>query len=277
MYLLAVFGNLIITILIVLVSQLHTPMYIFLCNLAVQDTVYVSSILPKLLAITVTGEKGISYLGCMTQMFLFSLCVGTEFFLLTSMAYDRYVAICIPLHYALIVNKRVVIQLVGACWLIGFLNALMQSLLICSLSFCNSQEMNHIFCELKTMMKISCSDSTNINILLSVECVILGFIPFSLIIPSYAHILSSILKIRTSAGRLKTFSRCSSHLTIVIIFCGTVLSLYIKPNSEHSQEHDKLLSMLYIAVVPMLNPIVYSLRNKDVIKAMRKAVKMSFK
>ncbi|XP_053575406.1 olfactory receptor 5V1-like [Bombina bombina] len=274
MYLLAVFGNMMITILVCLAPQLHTPMYVFLCNLAIQDIVYVSSILPKLLFITITADNSISFPGCITQLSSFSLCVGTEFFLLTSMAYDRYVAICIPLRYFLIVNKRVCIQLISASWITGFINSFMQSLLICNLSFCNSTEINHFFCELKTMMKLSCSDISSINTLLSVECVILGFIPFSLIIASYVCIISTILKIKTSSGRHKMFSSCSSHLTIVIIFCGTVLSLYIKPESERFQEQDKLLSMLYIGLVPMLNPVVYSLRNKDVLKAMKKNIEI---
>ncbi|KAM4722816.1 olfactory receptor 5AR1-like [Rhinophrynus dorsalis] len=269
MYLLALLGNLTITTLFCLVPQLHTPMYFFLCNLSVQDIVYVSTTLPKLLAITGTGDTRIPFSDCITQMFLFTFCVGTEFFLLTSMAYDRYVAICVPLNYVLIMNKRICALLAMAAWIIGILNSLTHSLLISNLSYSNSKEINHFYCDLKTMIKVSSSDTTDIETVVSVECIFLGFFPFILILTSYICIVSSILKIKSSAGRVRVFSSCSSHLTIVILFYGTSLTFYMKPESEHSQEQDKWLSLLYTAVVPMLNPLVYSLRNKDVLRAMK--------
>ncbi|XP_053575408.1 olfactory receptor 5V1-like [Bombina bombina] len=270
MYLVAAFGNIIIILLVCLVQQLHTPMYFFLCNLAAQDILQVSSILPRLLVITMTGDTSISFLGCITQMFMFAMCACTDFLLLTSMAYDRYVAICVPLHYSLIMNKRACALLSTTSWCIGILNSLMQSLLVTTLTFKSSQQVNHYFCELKTLIERSSSDTTGISTFISVECVFLGFLPFLLITASYVCIISTILKIQTSTGRVKAFSKCSSHLTIVIIFCGTAVSLYIKPGSQHSEEEDKLLSLLYVAVVPMLNPLVYSLRNKDVLKALNK-------
>ncbi|KAM4749143.1 olfactory receptor 5AR1-like [Rhinophrynus dorsalis] len=268
--LLVVLGNIIIIVLICLVSQLHSPMYFFLCNLSVQDIVYVSAILPKLMDITITGYSNISFPGCITQIVLFILCIDTEFFLLTSMAYDRYVAICIPLCYTLIMNKNLCLLMTAVSWVFGVLNSFQYSLLMSQLSFCYSKEINHFFCEVKTMLHLSCSDTTIITVIISVECVFLGFLPFVLIITSYAYIISTILNIQSSAGRQNTFSSCSSHLTIVLLFCGTSLSLYLKPESEHFQEQDKLLSILYIAVVPMLNPLVYSLRNKEILKAMKK-------
>ncbi|KAM4749146.1 olfactory receptor 13F1-like [Rhinophrynus dorsalis] len=269
MYLMVIVGNMMITTLVCLVSQLHTPMYFFLCNLSIQDIVYVSAILPKLMAITVTGDTRISFLGCATQLFLFIFCVTTEYLLLTFMAYDRYVAICFPLHYSLIMNKLICILTAAASWMIGALHSLIHSVLISKLSFCSFYEINHFFCDLKTVLKLSCSDITVIKALILMSTVLLGFLPFLLILTSYVFIISTILKIRTTAGRLKTFSSCSSHITIVLLFFGTAISLYTKPEYEQSQEHDKLLSLVYVALVPMLNPVVYSLRNKQVLTAMK--------
>ncbi|XP_053545647.1 olfactory receptor 13F1-like [Bombina bombina] len=268
-YLLCVLGNLLITTLVCAVSQLHTPMYFFLCNLAIQDIVYVSAFLPKLLVLTITGDSRISSIGCVTQMFLYGFCIDTEFFLLTSMAYDRFVAICIPLRYSIIMNQRTCALLAFFSWLAGALNSLMFSLQMTKLSFCNVQEINHFFCDLPTMMKLSCSDTTSIRIFVTADGILLGWFPFIMILTSYIHIILTILKIRSTAGRMKTFSSCSSHLMVVIIFCGSVLCLNMKPESEKSQELDKLLSILYIGVVPMVNPLVYSLRNREVLEAIK--------
>ncbi|XP_053325643.1 olfactory receptor 5V1-like [Spea bombifrons] len=268
MFLLAVFGNLLIMILICLVPQLHTAMYFFLCNLSIQDIIYVSAILPKFLVVTMTGDTAISFPGCMTQMFLFTFCVGTEFFLLTSMAYDRYVAICVPLRYSIIMNNNVCILLAIVSWMMSIFNSLTYCLLISKLKFC-SRGVNHFYCDLKTILKLSTSDTMNIHIAVLVVCVVLGFFPFMMIIMSYICIISTILNIQTSAGRTKAFSSCSSHLTVVFLFYGTSLTFYLKPQSVHAQEQDKLLSLLYTAVVPMLNPLVYSLRNKEVLRALR--------
>ncbi|KAG8441070.1 hypothetical protein GDO86_006711 [Hymenochirus boettgeri] len=270
MYLLAVVGNMIIIFLVCMTSTLHNPMYFFLCNLAIQDIIYVSAVLPKLFVITVTGNNSISFPCCIAQMFLFAFCVGTEFFLLTSMAYDRYVAICIPLHYFFIMNKRLCVILACLSWIFAALNSLMHSLMMLNLSFCNVQFLNHFFCDVKTMLRVSCTNTKNTQTLIFVEGVVLGFIPFLLILISYVYIVSTILKIRNMSGRQKAFSSCSSHLTVVVLFCGTFLCLNLKPDSHLTEEQDKMLSLLYIAVVPALNPLVYSLRNKEVLKALKK-------
>ncbi|KAM4749131.1 olfactory receptor 5AR1-like [Rhinophrynus dorsalis] len=270
MYLLATIGNMMITALVCLLSKLHTPMYFFLCNLSVQDIVYVSAILPKLMNITVTGDTNISFQGCLIQIFIFATCVTTEFLLLTAMAYDRYVAICIPFHYSLIMNKRVCAIMASVSWIISTFSSSAYSFLISNLSFCNSEEINHFFCDVESVLKISCSDSTIIKNMIFLDCFVLGFFPFLLILTSYVFIIFTILKIRTSEGRLKTFSSCSSHLTVVILFFGTSVSLYIKPESIYSQEQDKMISLLYVALVPLLNPLVYSLRNKQVLDGIRR-------
>ncbi|CAI9621207.1 unnamed protein product [Staurois parvus] len=197
---------------------------------------------------------------------MFSL-LEQSFFLLTSMAYDRYVAICIPLHYNVMMNKRTCVILAIFCCNIGTFNSLMYALLISQLSFPISSEINHFFCHMKSLLRISCNDSKNIAILITVDGIVLGFATFILILTSYMYIISAILKIHTSAGRLKAFSSCSSHIIIVVLFCLTSLTLNMKSETESSQEQDKILSMVYIALVPMLNPLVYSLRNKEVLKA----------
>ncbi|XP_073510869.1 olfactory receptor 1G1-like [Phyllobates terribilis] len=272
MYLICILGNLIILIIVCLASKLHTPMYFFLCNLSVLDMIYVSVISPKLLAITITQDTSILNSQCFLQLFLYVFCVGTEFFLLTTMAYDRYVAICIPLRYVLLMNKWICSILAFLSWNLGAINALVHTLLISKLSFSDSIEINHIFCHMMSILKLSCVDSTHIQLLITVNGTTLGFICMILIFTSYIHIISTILKIKTSSGRQNAFSRCSSHITIVLLFCLSSLSLNMKVESEQSQEQDKLLTMICIAVVPMLNPLVYSLRNNDVITALRNII-----
>ncbi|OCT86469.1 hypothetical protein XELAEV_18020153mg [Xenopus laevis] len=269
----AILGNIIIIVLICLVPQLHTPMYFYLGNLSVQDILYISSILPKLMSITITGDTSISHPECIAQVFVFVFCVCTEFMILTSMAYDRYVAICVPLHYSQIMNKKLCIIFATVSWFIGVLKSSLYSFLMSQLSFCHSKEINHFFCDVKTLLKLSCNDPTNIETIISVDGVFLGFLPFLLITTSYALIISTVLKIQTSSGRFKAFSSCFSHLIVVILFFGTAISLYLKPESKYSQEKDKLLSLLYVALVPMLNPLVYSLRNKQVFLAFKKIAK----
>ncbi|XP_041441527.1 olfactory receptor 2T29-like [Xenopus laevis] len=270
MYLLTVLGNMTIILLVCQESSLHTPMYFFLCNLATQDIVYVSAIQPKLLSITLTGATSIGFPYCIIQMFLFVMCTDTDFFLLTSMAYDRYVAICISLRYSLIMNRIICTRLAVSCWLFAALNSFMYCWLVSGLSYCRSRAIKHFFCEVKAVLKLSCSDTSTINMILYIEGALGGLLPFLLILTSYIFIILTIVNMRSSVGRLKAFSSCSTHLTVVILFCGTVISLYMKPDTEYSEEQDKVLSLLYVAVVPMLNPIVYSMRNKEVLKSLKK-------
>ncbi|XP_075715650.1 olfactory receptor 5AR1-like [Rhinoderma darwinii] len=270
MYLLSVLGNIFITAIVYQTSQLHTPMYYFLCNLAVLDIIYVSVILPKLMVMTITGNIHISYSGCFAQVFFYVLCIGTEFFILASMGYDRYVAICIPLHYMLIMSHKTCLTLTVFSFSLGVLNAMIYPLLISKLSFTNFHEINHFFCHMKSILKLCRTEAARIEILITVDGIVLGFSTFIVIVVSYMFIISTILKIQTSSGRFRAFSSCSSHLTIVLLFCLTSLSLNMKPENEFSQEQDKLLSMLYIVVVPLLNPIVYSLRNKEVLRAIKR-------
>ncbi|XP_018425863.1 PREDICTED: olfactory receptor 8D1-like [Nanorana parkeri] len=208
-----------------------------------------------------------SFSACMAQVYFFSLAAAGDIFVLTSMSYDRYVAICKPLQYSLIISKDVCSLLALCPWLISAVNAALNVLVTSLLSFCPAQSVDHFFCEQRTLYAVTSSDTTSQNILLVFQDMYVASLPFLLIITSYAFIIFAILNIQSSEGRRKAFSSCSSHLTTVIIFFGPVLILYTKPESENSKEQDKLLALLYTAVVPMLNPFVYTLRNKDILKA----------
>ncbi|KAG8573953.1 hypothetical protein GDO81_008964, partial [Engystomops pustulosus] len=269
MYFLCMLGNLIIIAVVWTAPRLHTPMYFLLCNLSALDITYASTILPKFLDYQITGRNSIPSTNCFTQLFMYITCVDTEFLLLSSMAYDRYVAICNPLKYSIIMNKNSCIILSLTPWTIGLLNSLLFVFLISHLSFCNSKNIIHFYCDMKAILRASCSDTRHVNLVILSEGYTLGFLAFGMILTSYAFIISAILKIKTSSKRLKIFSSCSSHLTVVVLFCGSSLSVYMNPESKNSTEQDLMLSMLYVAVVPALNPLVYSLRNKDVLDVLR--------
>ncbi|KAG8598233.1 hypothetical protein GDO81_002537 [Engystomops pustulosus] len=263
-YFLVVLGNLTIIILVCLVSKLHTPMYFFLCNLAIVDITSTSTCVPKLLMILLTQDHRISFPCCFTQMFFFISCADCEIFMLTAMAYDRYVAVCKPLQYHTLVIKNVYVVMAASAWIHGTLNSLVHTILTSMLQFCNSHDINNFFCDLNSVVALSSTDATSQNVFMVSEIFIITLVQFLLTIISYIFIISAILKIRSSAGRIKAFSSCTSHLITVILFYGPIIFLYLKPESEDSKDLDMLLSMLYLLVVPMLNPLVYSLRNKEV-------------
>nr|DBA14875.1 TPA: hypothetical protein GDO54_004152 [Pyxicephalus adspersus] len=267
MYLMTVLGNIIITTLVCLVPHLHTPMYFLLGNLAIADVIYVSVTLPMLLSILLTRNNRMSFSSCMAQVFFFSLSATCDILVLTCMSYDRYVAICKPLQYSLIMHKDVCISMALCFWLTGVINSIINTSVAFLLSFCSIQNFDHFFCELTTLYTVTSSDTTSRNIVMVFQDMLIAAIPFVLILISYIFITSAIMKIQSLTGRCKAFSSCSSHLFTVIIFFGPAIVLYGKPESEHSKELDKLLSLLYTALVPMLNPFVYTLRNKDIFKA----------
>ncbi|KAG9470138.1 hypothetical protein GDO78_018786 [Eleutherodactylus coqui] len=273
MYLLAVVGNLIIVALVCAAPQLHTPMYFFLCNLSSVDAIYVSAILPKMLSIIITEDKTISFLGCLTQLYFFMFCALNENYILACMAYDRYVAVCSPLHYSLIMTRKVCFILTTSYMIISAMNSLMLTIMTSILSFCYSYKINHFFCDITPLMALSSSDTHNMKMILSLESLFASVI-FLFILTSYVRIISTVIKIPSSKGQLKAFSSCLSHIITVLLFYGPSIFMYLKPDSEDSKEQDKIISMLYVAVVPMLNPFVYSLRNKDVLGAARKTAKI---
>ncbi|XP_027717139.1 olfactory receptor 5B2-like [Vombatus ursinus] len=271
-YLITLVGNLGIIVLISLDSCLHTPMYFFLSNLSLVDFGYSSAITPKVMAGLLIGDKVISYNGCATQLFFFGAFAVTESFLLASMAYDRHAAICKPLHYTTTMTSTVCTYLASGAYICGFLSSSIVIGNTFSLSFCKSNIVHHFFCDIPPLLVLSCSDihitELEFFILVSLE----AFFPFLVIFTSYSFIFITILKIHSAEGRQKAFSTCASHFTAVSIFYGTIIFMYFQPSSSHSMDADKIVSVFYTMVIPMLNPLVYSLRNKDVKNAFRKTV-----
>ncbi|KAG8544312.1 hypothetical protein GDO81_022707 [Engystomops pustulosus] len=267
-YLVTLSGNLLIISLICLEPRLHTPMYFFLCNLSTLDIVYVSTILPKLMYVCHTGDHVMSYTSCMTQMYLFITFGDTECFLLTSMAFDRYVAICFPLHYSLIMSKWVCVLLLFPAWFMASVNASIITWYVHNLTFIDLVYVKNFFCELKALMNASMRDTTSLNTFITVAAMFVGVTPSCLILLSYIRIIYTVLKIKSLAGRWKTFSSCSSHLTIVVVFYGCGMTLYL----SQSLEQEIILSLMFVTLVPMLNPLVYSLRNKDIREAIRRRI-----
>ncbi|KAG8548074.1 hypothetical protein GDO81_026762, partial [Engystomops pustulosus] len=273
MYLLTVNGNILITCLICVEPRLHTPMYFFLGNLSMADVIYVSTTLPKLLFITATNDNRIRFSACITQLYFYMFSAVCDIFILTFMSYDRYVAICLSLQYHLIMNRQVYIKMAIASWFIAALNSLIYAILTSMLTFCFTNNIDHLYCDLKTLYSITSSDITSREIFMLFGNIIFTFLPLTLIVISYVYVISTILKIQTSKGRLKAFSSCASHLTTVLLFYGPIIFLYGDPGSGHSKDQNKLLSFIYMAVVPMLNPVVYTLRNKEVLGAIQKVTK----
>nr|XP_033780480.1 olfactory receptor 1019-like [Geotrypetes seraphini] len=269
-YLIVLMGNLTIITLVCRDPRLHTPMYFFLCNLSFLDIFNTSATLPKLMDISLRKSQRISIKGCMTQMYFFIVLTYVEFFLLTAMAYDRYVAICHPLRYAIIINERVSVLLAAWCWLFAFLVPVLHTVLISHFSYCGSNVINHFFCDLSAMVKLSCSSTHVVDSMTCVIGVFVAFPCFMTIVISYVYIISAILRIRSAEGRRKAFSTCSSHLTVVVLYYGTIMCLYMRPASMQTMDQNKLFALLYNVLIPMFNPIIYSLKNREVKGALRK-------
>ncbi|NWX46696.1 O13G1 protein, partial [Steatornis caripensis] len=245
---------------------LHTPMYFFICNLAILDLVGISSVLPKMLENLILGKNTISFEGCIAQLFTFTFSCSTELILLTVMSYDRYLAICQPLHYITTMSKRTCISLMAGVWGIGTVNSLINTLLVAQLDFCGPNLVQNFLCEIPPVLALSCSSTSLSEIMVYMADIILGMGNFLLVILSYCLIITTILKIQVSAGKWKAFSTCSSHLAIVGLFYSTVLYIYTQPTNTPLEKKNKTASIIYTLVTPILNPLIYSLRNK-VIKA----------
>uniref|UniRef100_A0A6I8SBB9 Olfactory receptor n=1 Tax=Xenopus tropicalis TaxID=8364 RepID=A0A6I8SBB9_XENTR len=270
-YLIILLGNLIIFLVISCNPHLHTPMYIFLLNLSLIDISSTSNILPNLLHILLTQQNNISFLGCMTQMYVFVALAGSEYFLLTAMAYDRYVAICDPLHYIARMSRKHCAGLITAAFTVGFGESFGLIVLISKLSYCASHLINHFFCDITPLLKLSCSSTFSAELLMYIEGTLLSFNSFLLTLTSYIFIISAILKIQSSEGRQKAFSTCASHLACVITLYGTVFCLYMRPTTSFSLKRDKYFSLLYIALGPVLNPLIYTLKNREFKLSIKKA------
>ncbi|XP_030047844.1 olfactory receptor 1-like [Microcaecilia unicolor] len=272
MYLINLLGNGTMISIIIGSSQLHTPMYFFLCNLSFVDMCFTSVTVPKMLSNLISNKKTIFYDNCIAQLYFFLVLACAECILLSIMAYDRYVAICNPLHYITIMNKKVCLSMSAACWIISILNSLLQTMLVHRLSFCKSIKIQHFYCDLTPLIELSCTDTSINQLVIFSEVSLLAVVPFLIILISYIRIISAILKIQSTGGRLKTFSTCSSHFTVVLLFYGTVIFMYFRPSSSYSMEKDKISSVMYNVVSPMLNPFIYSLRNRDVKTALKQAL-----
>uniref|UniRef100_A0A8C3WDL2 Olfactory receptor n=1 Tax=Catagonus wagneri TaxID=51154 RepID=A0A8C3WDL2_9CETA len=269
-YLIILLGNAIIILITKADATLHTPMYFFLSIFSFLEICYVSVTLPRMLMDFWTQKGSISFLTCATQLFFFFMLGGTECFLLAVMAYDRYVAICNPLHYPLVMNPEVCVQLVVASWISGIPIEIGLTCQIFSLPFCGSNQINHFFCDTPPLLKISCGDIFVNELVVYICALLFATLPFMLILGSYIRIISTIVKLPSETGRAKAFSTCSSHIIVVLLFYGSVTVTYLKPKSNQYEGIDKLLSLVYTVLTPVLNPMIYSLRNKDVRQAMRK-------
>ncbi|XP_030046318.1 olfactory receptor 5B21-like [Microcaecilia unicolor] len=263
-YIITLLGNIGIILVTRLDARLQTPMYFFLFHLSILDISYSSDITPKTLQTLLAEQKIISILGCAVQMYLFVAFATTELYLLAVMAYDRYVAICNPLLYPVIMTRSLCTQIMCAVYIIGFCNAVIHTVCTFQLSYCGSNVINHFYCDILPILALSCSD-TSVN-----EIIVLFFAGFHIIttflaiLISYTYIITNILRIRSAEGRRKTFNTCASHFTAVFIFFGTLFVTYAQPNSSYSMEQDKVVSVFYAVLIPMLNPLIYSLRNKEV-------------
>nr|XP_033776610.1 olfactory receptor 1019-like [Geotrypetes seraphini] len=269
-YLVTLLGNFGIILVIQTDPRLNTPMYFFLGNLAFVDLWYSSVTGPKMLINFLSKKKSISYIGCATQMFFFVTLGCTECLLLAAMAYDRYIAICKPLYYTIIMTKTFCSQMVAGSYLGGVIYSLLQTGATFRLSFCASHEIDHFFCDIPTMLKLSCTNTYLNDVVLPTLVAIVTFIPVLVICFSYVSIITTILRIRSTEGRRKAFSTCASHFVCVVFFYGTIIFKYVLPSSIYSLEQDRVVSVIYAQVIPMLNPLIYSFRNKEVKAAVSK-------
>ncbi|XP_053149139.1 olfactory receptor 1E5-like [Hemicordylus capensis] len=273
MYLLTLLGNLLTVLLIRSDAHLlHTPMYFFLSHLSLADVGFASATLPKLLQNLLFQVQTISYSGCLTQMYSYMAFGNTDSFLLASMAYDRYVAICHPLHYTALMSHKRCLLLVASCWLLASLHSLLYTVMMSRLSFCSSREIPQFFCEIYPLLGLACSDTSTIETTALIE----GFLdvlgPFVLIVISYGHIFYTILNVPSANGKRKAFSTCGSHLGVVILFYGTLCWVYLQPSSRSSDQKNIVASLMYTVVTPLLNPFIYTLRNNDMKAAFRRLV-----
>ena len=271
-YIFTLLGNTTIIALSYLDPRLHTPMYFFLSNLSFLDMCYTTSIVPQFLVNLSGADKSISFGGCVVQMYI-SLALGcTECILLGVMAFDRYAAVCKPLHYTVIMHPRLCALMASASWITGFANSLLQTVLVFLLPRCGRNKLDHFFCEIPPFLKLACVDTTMNVYVTFIGSVIILLTPVSLIMFSYVQIVRAVLRIKSTAGQRKAFGTCGSHLTVVSLFFGTAIYVYFQPSSNNSQDQDKFMSLFYTVIIPMTNPLIYTLRNRDVKGAMKKVL-----
>uniref|UniRef100_A0A452TX20 Olfactory receptor n=2 Tax=Ursus TaxID=9639 RepID=A0A452TX20_URSMA len=275
-FLMALTGNGVLILLIHFDAHLHSPMYFFISQLSLMDVMYISVTVPKMVIDQVMGINKISAPECGIQMFLYVTLAGSEFFFLAAMAYDRYVAICYPLHYPVLMSHKVCLLLASGCWFLGSVDGFMLTPITMMFPFCKSREIHHFFCEVPAVMKLSCSDTSLYETLMYLCCVLMLLIPVTVISSSYFFILLTIHRMNSAEGRKKAFATCSSHMTVVILFYGAAMYTYMLPNSYHTPEKDMVVSVFYTILTPVLNPLIYSLRNKDVMGALKKVFLLQY-
>ncbi|XP_037356760.1 olfactory receptor 2T27-like [Talpa occidentalis] len=273
-FLVALYGNTIIIILIWADPLLHTPMYFLLSQLSLMDLLYICTFVPKMALVFLSGDHRISFIGCSFQMFLFTTLAGSEYLLLAVMAYDRYVAICQPLRYPILMRPKVCVLLVLVTWLGALLNSLIHVVYTLTLPYCASREIHHFFCEIPALLKVACADTSQYEKGIYFSAVIFFIPPISAILCSYGSILSTVLGMGSGQALRKTLATCSSHMTVVLLFYGAAIFKYLLPKSYHSPKQDEVVSVIYTIISPMLNPLIYSLRNKDVNQAFRKVFRI---
>ncbi|XP_015278222.1 PREDICTED: olfactory receptor 10A7-like [Gekko japonicus] len=267
-YILAVVGNLLIILLVAVDQHLHTPMYFFLMNLSALETCYISNILPRMLSSFLTGDRSISFEGCVTQWYFFAFFGSTECYLLSMMSYDRYLAICKPLHYTTLMNGRLCLQLACTSWMSGIVTSTIITSFMLQLTFCGPHEIDHFFCDIFPVAELSCSNPYFVKL----STYILGsmgtVVPFTLTLVSYICIILTLLRLPSKVAQQKAFSTCSSHLIVVILFYGSLLIVYVIPATDTMRGLNKIFSLFYTVLTPVLNPLIYSLRNREVKEAL---------
>ncbi|XP_004468644.1 olfactory receptor 2V2 [Dasypus novemcinctus] len=268
----ALCGNVLLIFLIYVDLRLHTPMYFFLSQLSLMDLMLVCTNVPKMAVNFLSGRKSISFVGCGIQIGLFVTLVGSEGLLLGLMAYDRYIAISHPLHYPILMSQRVCLQIVGSSWVFGIIDGLIQMVVVMTFPYCGSRKVDHFFCEMLSLLKLACVDTSIFEKVIYACCVFMLFLPFSIIVASYARILGTVLHMNSAQAQKKALATCSSHLTAVSLFYGAAMFIYLRPKRYRVPSHDKVVSVFYTVLTPMLNPLIYSLRNREVMGALRKGL-----
>uniref|UniRef100_A0A8C5LNR7 G-protein coupled receptors family 1 profile domain-containing protein n=1 Tax=Leptobrachium leishanense TaxID=445787 RepID=A0A8C5LNR7_9ANUR len=275
-YILTLFGNVLIVILVTACSQLHSPMYFFLSNLSLSEVAFTTNIVPNMLHSLLSGHVSISLPGCFIQYYFFSSTATTECVLFAIMSFDRYLAICNPLHYTLLMDTKLCIHLVLWAWLVGFIISMITLVLLCKSHYCGPNVIDSFFCDLTPLIKLSCSDTFLVEIESYLFAFIVTVLPFVFIIVTYVIIIHTVLKIPSATGRKKAFSTCSSHLVVVATYYGTLIIMYVVPSQKQIFNISKALSLLYTVITPLLNPIVYSLRNHEIHAALNSLSKKYF-
>ncbi|XP_040096313.1 olfactory receptor 56-like [Oryx dammah] len=270
MFLVVLSGNGLMILLINTDSRLHSPMYFFLSWLSLMDLMLISTIVPRMAIDYLLGHGSISFTGCGLQILFFLTLLGDECFLLAFMAYDRYVAISNPLRYSVVMSHRVCWLMVAGSWLFGLVDGLFQAIYTLSFPYCGSQEIDHFFCDIPAVLKLACADTSIYEALIYVCCILMLLLPFCVISVSYLLIFVTVLRMRSAEGRKKAFATCSSHMAVVSLFYGAAMVTYMRPQTYHSSKQDKVVSAFYTMITPMLNPLIYSLRNKEVAGALQK-------